>query len=95
MWPVISVLPDLNTVEVAKMAVRRLDDRMDINKLISVGTPSIMSLNQVSQQPTGDPATDPNAQGAEGGNNAPAPPEQESPGTGPAFGSNQVDRPAA
>jgi hypothetical protein len=37
---------------------------------------------------------DPNQQGAEGANNAPMPPEQESPGGGVPFGSNQTERPA-
>ncbi len=43
------------------------------------GAQSIVAMNAQKQMPTGDPATDPNAQGAQGGNNAQAPQSGPSP----------------
>jgi hypothetical protein len=72
----------------ARETLRRLDDRMDLTDAIVAGIPSIAAMNQ-QKQITGAPGgNDPNAQGAQGANNAPKP-EQEA-GSGPAFGSNQV-----
>jgi hypothetical protein len=88
--PILTTLPGINGTELAKEGVRRLDDRLDVNKFILANAPAIVAQNQMQQPATGDPAADPNAQGPQGGNNAPAPPEAESPGSPPAFGSNQV-----
>lgn len=90
MAPFLVQLPGISQTWLAKEAVRRLDDRIDINEAIMANAPSIIAQNAMAQPSTGDPASDPNAQGAEGAENAPAAPEAESPGTGPAFGSNQV-----
>lgn len=90
MAPLIMQIPGVDPTEFARLALKIFDDRMDITKLLVAGVPSIMSQNQIMQPPTGDPATDPSAQGAQGANNTPAPAQQESPGTGPAFGSNQT-----
>ena len=92
--PLIIQIPGANHIELLKEGIKRLDDKLDVNRFIMPSAPSIVTQNQQTQPGTGDPASDPNAQGAEGGNNAPTQPEQESPGSGPAFGSNQVDRPA-
>lgn len=88
--PTLLQIPGVNAIELAKEGVRRLDDRLDVNRFILANAPSIVAQNQMTQASTGDPATDPNAQGGEGGNNAPVAPEAESPGTGASFGSNQV-----
>lgn len=73
----------------ARETLRRLDDRMDLNEAIVAGLPSIVAQNANAQPSTGDPASDPNAQGAEGGNNSTPPPGGPT-GSGAAFGSNQV-----
>ena len=90
MAPILMQIPGFDPEEFGKEAVRRMDDRLDVNKFIKSGIPSIVSMNQAKQPGTGDPATDPSAQGGEGGANAPQQPQQESPGGEPAFGSNQV-----
>lgn len=90
LWPALSTIPEISPVELAKEAVRRLDDRLDVNKFILANAPSIVAQNAMQQTPTGDPTTDPNAQGVEGSRNAEQPPEPESPGSEPSFGSNQV-----
>lgn len=92
--PLLIQIPDIDSVALAKEGVRRLDDKLDVNKFIKVGAPSIVTQNQQTQPGTGDPSTDPNAQGGAGANNAPTQPEQESPGSTAPFGSNQVERPA-
>lgn len=72
----------------AREGVRRLDDRVDLSEAIAEQLPAIVAMNQNAQVGTGDPATDPNQQGAEGGDNTTTPSGPA--GTGPAFGSNQV-----
>ena len=46
--------------------------------------------NRMQQVAPPDPQADPQAQGAEGGNNGPAAPPDQQQGSQPAFGSNQV-----
>lgn len=87
--PVLMQVPGVNPVWLARETIRRLDDRVDVNEALAAGLPSIMSMNRQTQIGTGDPATDPNSQGAQGGNNGQHPPEQQR-GSKPAFGSNQV-----
>jgi hypothetical protein len=90
MAPIIMQIPGVDPTEFARLALKIFDDRMDITKLLVAGAPSIMAQNQITQPPTGDPATEPTAQGGEGGANTPAPAQQESPGSEASFGSNQV-----
>jgi hypothetical protein len=90
MAPIIMQIPGISPYELAKEGLRRLDDRLDLTKMIVAGMPSIVAQNAMQRPGTGDPATDPAQQGGEGAANADAPPEEESPGTGAAFGSNQV-----
>jgi hypothetical protein len=59
-----------------------LDEKKDLTEFLAPGLPSITALNGMMQPSTGDPATDPNAQGGEGGDNAPA--AQEGPAGGQA-----------
>jgi len=92
--PILMQIPGLDTVELAKEGVRRLGDKLDVNKFILANAPSIVAQNSQKQPATGNAQTDPAQQGLQGGNNAPQPPGQPGEGTGPAFGSNQVDRPA-
>lgn len=88
--PILTTIPGINQAWLAKEGAKRLNDRMDINDAILASAPSIIAQNAMQQPATGQPASDPSAQGAEGANNAPQPPGVESPGTGAAFGSNQV-----
>lgn len=60
---------------------------IDVEGAALEGLPSILAVNAAAGRPqpsTGDPATDPNAQGAQGGDNAAQPPGQ-APGAQPAY----------
>jgi hypothetical protein len=88
--PILQATPGINPVWLAKEGAKRLNDRIDINDAILASAPAIIAQNSMQQPPSGDPAADPNAQGPAGAQNAPQAPQPESPGTGPAFGSNQM-----
>ena len=90
MAPFIMQTPGLNPAWIAKEVVRRLDDKVDMVEAIAANMPSIVMQNQMAQPGTGDPATSPEAQGGQGGQNAPAGPPEQMRGSEPAFGSNQV-----
>jgi hypothetical protein len=64
----------------AKQAVKRMDDSIDIDEAVTAGIPSILKQNGMqpgaSTAPGGGP--DPNAQGPNGPNNAPQPPSPQS-----------------
>ncbi|MFK3857817.1 hypothetical protein [Agrobacterium pusense] len=93
MLPLMMQIPNVNPIWLLKETVRRLDDRLDITAAIAAGIPAIVAMNAQQQlAPTAQPGNEPVAQGAEGAANAPQPPGGEG-GTGPAFGSNQVDAP--
>ena len=93
MAPHIMAIPGISPVELAKEALRRLDDRMDLTKMLVPGLASIIAQNGMATMGAGgppQPGKDPNQQGAEGASNAPAPAGNSGEGAGPAFGSNQV-----
>ena len=72
--PILLQIPGMNPEWMAKQAIERLDDGMDLADAIRGALPSIVAQNAQKQVATGDPATDPNAQGVQGGQNvAPAP----------------------
>lgn len=77
MMPFLLQLPGVNPQWLAKQAVMRLDDRLDITDAIIDGLPSITQMNAQKQVGTGDPATDPNAQGDKGANNQEQPQQSE------------------
>lgn len=91
MMPFLIQMPGINPTWLARESLRRLDDKMDLTEALVEGLPSIMASNGMAQVSTGDPATDPNAQGGQGEkggeNNAPAAPGGPS-GTGAAMGDN-------
>lgn len=90
--PLLIQMGSIDPVWLAKETLRRLDDKMDLTAAIAAGIPSIVAQNSTAggQQPPADnPANAPGAQGAQGGNKTPRP-AVEQPGSGPAFGSNQV-----
>lgn len=90
MMPFLLQMPDIDKTWLAKETLKRMDDRLDLTAAIAAGAPSIVAQNQQAQPGTGDTASDPNAQGQQGGANAPQQPKPESPGSGPEYGSNQV-----
>lgn len=72
--PILLQIPGMNPEWLAKQAIERLDDGLDITDAIRAALPSIVAQNAQKQVATGDPASDPNAQGAAGATNAaPAP----------------------
>lgn len=87
--PMLLQMPEINQAELARETLRRLDDRLDLTKMIAAGVPSIVAQNQNAQPMPANPMNDPNAQGAQGVNNGAAPPGGPG-GSGPAMGSNQV-----
>lgn len=87
--PFIIQMPGINPTWIARETLKRLDDKADLTEALTEGLPSIMAQNGMTQLSTGDPATDPNAQGGEGGNNAPTETSKAG-GSDAAMGSNQV-----
>jgi len=83
-------VPGINPAPLAKRYGELLD--LDTEELIAEGAPSITAINAIvaknaaaaASQQTGDPMTDPAAQGGAGGQNAPVA-AQEEPGPQPAF----------
>ena len=68
--PTLLQIPGIDPTWFAKEAIKRLDDGMDVTEAIKSALPSIMAQNAQKQLPTGNPATDPNAQGGQGAANA-------------------------
>lgn len=87
--PLLIQMPSINQEELAREVLRRLDDRMDLTKMIVANAPSIVSQNQNAQPSPANPGNNPAMQGAHGANNAPAAPGGPG-GSSPAFGSNQT-----
>lgn len=72
--PILLQIPGMNPEFMAKEALKRMDDGMDITDAIRAALPSIVAMNAQKQLAQGDPASDPNMQGAAGATNvAPAP----------------------
>lgn len=65
--PTLLQIPGVSPRWLAERAVRIIDDSVSIEDAIAEGMPAIMSQNRMAQPGTGDPATDPNQQGEEGG----------------------------
>jgi hypothetical protein len=91
--PMLQMLPGVNPTPIAKKYLDLLD--IDVEDAISEGVPSITAINAIISKmaaapgaeggaPTGDPRTDPGAQGAVGGQNAPSTQTNE-PGPQPAY----------
>jgi hypothetical protein len=73
--PILMQIPGISPLSLAKEAIKRLDDKIDIETMIAEGLPSISSLN--AAKPVGVPgsaAPEPSQQGPQGANNAPKPP---------------------
>jgi len=75
--PLLMQIPGISPEWLAKQAVTRLDDRMDISDAVIAGIPSVVAMNaQQPQNATGDSDSNPNEQGSEGGNKTERPQEQ-------------------
>ncbi|MEP3248047.1 MAG: hypothetical protein ABJN40_05990 [Sneathiella sp.] len=72
--PTILQIPGVSPVWFAKQVLERLDEAgIDIDEAIVEGMPSMIAMNQAAGNPqpaTGDPASDPAQQGANGASNA-------------------------
>jgi len=86
--PILLQVPGIKPRWLAEKAIEIFDEEIDIDDAVADGLPSIIASNAMArgamQPSTGDPATDPNQQGAEGGSNAPQGPGMEG-GPQPAF----------
>lgn len=76
--PILMQVPGITPEMMAKEAIRRLDDRLELDDVYDQNMLSIQAMNQsAGRGPTPGagtgPETDPNAQGSEGQNNAPQP----------------------
>lgn len=75
--PILLQIPGMNPEFLAKIAIERLDDGLDVKDAIRAALPSIIAMNAISslgpqvQPATGDPSTDPAMQGGMGAQNAP------------------------
>ena len=88
--PYLLQIPGLNPVPIGKKYLKLLD--IDVDEATAEGMPSIQAINAImakmatgaGAQATGDPASDPNAQGDQGAQNAPSPVQNEA-GPQPAY----------
>jgi hypothetical protein len=86
MLPLLIQMGSIDPTWLARETLRRLDDRMDLTDAIAAGIPSIAAQNQQKQVTAAPGGNDPNAQGSQGAQNAPKPPEQS--GSDAPMGSN-------
>jgi hypothetical protein len=81
--PMLVNVPGINPDFLARKGVELLDDAVDMDDALLSGVPSVLAMNAmfknaqgamgagVENTPTGDPRSDPNAQGGHGGQNMP------------------------
>lgn len=79
LMPFFIQIPGVNPEWVAREAITRLDDRLEFEDCWIGNVPSMMAMNANAQPPTGNPATNPSAQGPQGARNAPAAPANQPP----------------
>ena len=70
-FPLLMQVPGVTPEFLAKELLRRMDDRLDLSEAFAAGMPSVQMMNRAQQMTGAAPGQDPNAQGAEGGDNAP------------------------
>jgi hypothetical protein len=75
--PLLLQVPSVNPTWFAKQLVGSLDDSIDMEEAITAGLPSILSMAQMMQPATGDPATSPEQQGGKGKDNGKKPERQD------------------
>lgn len=72
--PTLLQIPGIDPMWLAKQAIVRLNDKLDVTDAITDSMQSIVAMNSAKQPATGDPQSDPNLQGQQGEQNAlPAP----------------------
>jgi hypothetical protein len=71
LMPFLLQMPYINPEWLGRLMVEAVDDTIDLNEAIAANMPSIMAINNTAQVAQGP--NDPNAQGAQGVNNAPVP----------------------
>lgn len=81
--PLLLQIPGVNPKWMARDFLTRLDDKIDLDEALAENMPSITAMNTMAgkqaQAPTGDPATDPQAQGPQGQDQTAAPGTQPGP----------------
>lgn len=82
--PTLLQIPGITPEWLAKEALRRMDDSLDLTEALTDGMPSITAMNAAQRPGTGDPATDPAQQGAQGADKT-TDPQQRQPGPQPAY----------
>jgi hypothetical protein len=96
MAPLLMQIPGISPDWMAREAIERLDDRIDLAEAYVGGMPSITAMNSLAGKPAEPVTDDPNAQGGQGGDNAERPPESDAnmgpnnEATGPAGPSSPV-----
>ena len=77
--PILMQIPGITPTFMAKQAVKRMDDSIDVEEAVVSGMPSILAQNGMQPGASSSPGSpDPNAQGPLGVTNAPAPPSPQS-----------------
>jgi hypothetical protein len=86
--PLLMQIPGISPDKLGREAIRRLDDKLDLNEWIIPGLPAMVAQNRAQpMQPGDNPGNqDPNQQGDKGGDKGPPPAGPA--GTGPAMGDN-------
>jgi hypothetical protein len=82
--PTLLQIPGIDPLWLAKQAVTRLDDKLDVTDAVTDSMQSIVAMNAAKQPGTGNPMTDPNLQGSAGGQNAVPAPQSQAQTTHPA-----------
>lgn len=72
--PLLLQIPGINPQWLGKLAIKRLDDRLDLTEAFIDNLPAIVAQNRMAQPTPGDPAAQPEAQGHNGTANGPAAP---------------------
>jgi hypothetical protein len=72
--PILMQLPGVKPQFLAKEAIRRMDDTIDVDEAVAEGLPSVTSMNG-GKMPGMPGQGDPSAQGPQGANNNPAAPQ--------------------
>lgn len=87
--PYLLQIPGISEEFLAKTAIRRLDDSLDISEALAPGAPSITAQNGAASGPPAASGAAPASQGPQGGNNAPSPDGPQRVQSLPAGGGNQ------
>jgi hypothetical protein len=87
LYPLLVQVPGITPRWLAEKAVTLADDDVDLDEAIAEGLPSIVAMNQAARPNTGDPATEPSAQGDKGGQ--PGKPGQQRDNGQPGFNNRQ------